>query len=477
MNPGVVRQVLLPLHERLMRRDTLAIVHRLEASPLTTEQLSEVQRQGLQRILDHARGEIPYWRERLAGRLGPPLATDPAAVLAPVPLLTRSEMRRNLEAMRWQAALGKVLLHSSSGTTDDNLSFYWGRARQSWDRAVRLRALKRHGIHPGDRTLHLWPRSPADDWPGRLKLWARDARDWLINDVVLDLRPFSPERLDAVLSRCASYDPALIISYPSWLVTLGEYIREARPRFRWRGLRLILCMGEVLFAFQRRLIAETFGVPVYQEYGSQDAGLIAHEDPQGVLRLNGEQMVVEVLRDGVPARPGQLGEVVVTHFYTDVMPFIRYATGDVVLQPEGPLPANEPGLPVFPLPQGRTSDMLATADQALVPMRPVVEALVEHAGLWAFSLFQDAVGRVIVLEVEGRNGIREKRGEAEDILRSFLGRQLVVEWRTGKRFVPLKSGKRRYVCSPVGMSLIAHDREAGLSLARAWPQRLEDDVV
>jgi phenylacetate-coenzyme A ligase PaaK-like adenylate-forming protein len=344
---------------------------------------------------------------------------------------------------------------------------------------MRLRALARHGIFPGDRAVHLWPRYAQNTTRGQLLTSLRALRDWLTNDVVVDLRPLSAERLDAVLTYCRSYRPALLIAYPSWLVRLAERIRAAHPRYRLPSLRLVLCTGEVLFDFQRRFLRDTFAAPVVQEYGSQDAGIIAQEDAAGVLRLNAEQMVVELLRDGNPARPGELGEVVVTHFYTEVMPFIRYATGDVARQPHrSSLPAGEAGLPVFPQPEGRTSDLLATVDARLCPMRPVVEALVEQAGLWQFHLHQPTVGSVIAMQVEGGEQGRGsaprggERGDAEEILRSFLGKPLHVEWRSGSGFEPLLSGKWRFVSSPVAMRLLAHDREAGMNEGRAWPHRL-----
>ena len=475
MFPRVARQILLPFHEAILGRSTFSIWRRLERQPAPDwEWLHAVQRDGLEKILAHAREQIPYWRDRLAGALS---AADLSAILAGVPVLTRAEIGRHREAMRWRAAPGKVLMHRSGGTTDDNLTFYWGRTRQSWDRAMRYRGLARHGIFPGDRILHIWPRYPGRTRLDRIKQRLRDWRDRLTNDEVLDARPLSPERLDAVLDRCASYRPVLLIGYPSWLAALAERVRAAHPRFRPGGLRLILCTGEVLFAFQRRLIEETFGVRVAQEYGSQDAGLIAHEEPAGDLRLNAEQMVVEILRDGRPASPGELGEVVVTHFYMEVMPFIRYATGDVVRQP-GTKEAGRggPGLPVFPVPEGRTSDMLATTDGALCPMRPVVEVLVAESGLRDFSLYQPRQDRLVVLFVERADTEKTlRRLAAEEVLRSFLGKNLQLEWRGGSRFEPFTSGKRRFVCSPVGMRLVGHDRESGLARARAWPQRLEKE--
>jgi hypothetical protein len=59
-----------------------------------------------------------------------------------------------------------------------------------------------------------------------------------------------------------------------------------------------------------------------------------------------------------------------------------------------------------------------------------------------------------------------------DILRSMLGRSLQLDWKVGSAFQLLKSGKRRYICSPVAQSLLAHDRESGMFLSRAWPQRV-----
>jgi phenylacetate-CoA ligase len=479
MLPRVVRQVILPFHEALLGRSTFSIWRRLETRPAPEpDWLREVQRGGLATILEHARSQIPYWRDRLANIRPVVSETDPSSALACVPVLTRAEIGRHREAMRWPSPPGKILMHRSGGTTDDNLTFYWGRTRQSWDRAMRYRGLARYGILPGDRILHIWPRYPARNLGDRFKQALRDGRDRLTNDEVIDARPFSPERLDAVLRRCAGYRPVLLIGYPSWLTALAERVRAAHAGFRLADLRLILCTGEVLFAFQRRLIEETFGVRVAQEYGSQDAGLIAHEDPAGDLRLNAEQMVVEILRDGEPAAPGELGEVVITHFYTEMMPFIRYATGDVVRRPkQEESDLGRPGLPVFPLPEGRTSDVLAARDGTLCPMRPVVESLVGEAGLRDFSLYQPTEDRLVVLFVEGTDAANIRRPAAEEVLRSFLGENLRLEWRGGRGFEPFTSGKRRFVCSPAGMRLIGHDRESGVSRARAWPQRLLELMI
>lgn len=477
MTPDIARRLILPVHESLLGRKTFAIWRQLEGnSTPTRQQVLQLQQDKLRDFLAHAAKAIPYWSERLSKGVLTPAGKDPTDLLANVPVLTRSEIRRHREEMRWHAAPGKVLTHQSGGTTDDNLTFYWGRSRQSCDRAMRYRGLARHSVFPGDRTLHLWPVYPASSARDVLLQGLRRLRDWLTNDVVVDLRPFGQDRLDAILKFCVRYRPVLLIAYPSWLVALGQRLRSAHSSLRFPTLRLILCTGEVLFDFQRRFLEDTFGVRVVQEYGSQDAGLIAHEDKEGVLRLNAEQMLVEILRDNKPVMPGELGEVVVTHFHTEIMPIIRYATGDIVRQCRA-LSDAQCGLPQFALPEGRTSDLLVTTVGELCPMRPVVEQLATEAGLWDFNLHQTAPNQV-VFRVCSRNGeVTSKRIAAEEILRGFLGNELQIDWRQGRDFVSFKSGKRRYVCSPIALPLIAHDREAGMSLARSWPQRLIEEAA
>jgi hypothetical protein len=72
------------------------------------------------------------------------------------------------------------------------------------------------------------------------------------------------------------------------------------------------------------------------------------------------------------------------------------------------------------------------------------------------------------------NGWVGHEGIVTDVLRSILGRSLRVEWKIGAAFQPLKSGKRRYICSSLALAALAHDRESGMFLSRAWPQRVLD---
>ncbi|MCY2962760.1 MAG: hypothetical protein NT069_03765, partial [Planctomycetota bacterium] len=264
------------------------------------------------------------------------------------------------------------------------------------------------------------------------------------------------------------YPRCVIFSYPSWVARLLYYWNRTRPGLPFHPNCLVYCSGEVLHEAQRRYYHEEFGVPVYEEYGSQETGAIANEDEHHVLRLNAEHLLVEILRDGRPVAPGELGEVVVTNLTATLMPFIRYATGDVARQPEHPeFPLDGDRLPRFPKVEGRTSDLLLSAKNQLLPSRPLVDALMTVVNLRWFHLHQSSP---MELEIHALTRDQSKRDASERVVANYLGRDLRIGWRTGDAFSPLRSGKHRYVCSPPAARLIAHDKRIDDELARAWPQ-------
>ena len=356
MWPPIVRNLVLPAHEALLRRPTFAVLDGIAAeSGESSADVAQYQSERMAALVAHAREAVPYWR-------GGDKGAGDGSEQDLLPVTTRAQIRRHRELMRWPEAPGKLIIHSSSGTTDDNLIFYLDRRRQAWSRALRMRALQRLGIDPGEKQLHFWPRFGSGGPLGSLKDAVRVARDRLTNDPVFDLRPMTAARLDEALAFLDRYRPAVIVGYPSWLFALAQHQLRSSSRRKVAAPRFILSTGELLYEFQRQAIESAFGARVVEEYGSQDVGLIASEDDAGTWQVNWEHVVVEVLRDGRPARAGETGEVIVTNLHSHVMPFIRYATGDVVTMPADLQPRPTPGMTVLPRIEGRTSDLLVSLE-------------------------------------------------------------------------------------------------------------------
>ncbi|MDP6106970.1 MAG: hypothetical protein QGI33_00850 [Candidatus Brocadiia bacterium] len=130
------------------------------------------------------------------------------------------------------------------------------------------------------------------------------------------------------------YRPDVLGGYPGTLARLAEAITE-RDR-RDISPRILAAGGGVLTGGMHGQIRTGFQAPVYDLYGSYELPLIAWECKEtGELHTCDDGVIVEVLRNGRPAGPGEQGELVGTNLHSFAMPFIRYRQGDVVTRGAG----------------------------------------------------------------------------------------------------------------------------------------------
>src|SRR6185437_4328586 len=86
-----------------------------------------------------------------------------------------------------------------------------------------------------------------------------------------------------------------------------------QPGRDFPALRALFVGGEPLSPARRLRIAETWGVPVVEEYGSTETGSLAGECPMGRLHLWADRAVFEVFDpDTERTRPDGHGQLVVT---------------------------------------------------------------------------------------------------------------------------------------------------------------------
>src|SRR5262249_36112202 len=121
-----------------------------------------------------------------------------------------------------------------------------------------------------------------------------------------------------------------IFAYPSAIYHLCLHAKKTGRNLRGAGVKAVFVTSEVLFPFQREMVTETLNCPVANGYGGRDCGFISHECPQGGMHILADAVIVEIISpDGLPAGPGEAGEIVVTDLYSEESPFLRYATGDI----------------------------------------------------------------------------------------------------------------------------------------------------
>jgi phenylacetate-CoA ligase len=441
--------VIYPLQERMVGRPTFAYLAELERTQwLPRAELEAFQLRKLRALLAVAHAHCPWHRQRLdaAGIGGGQI--ESLGDLARLPRMSKQDAAANRDALVWRDVPGGAFRYNTGGSSGQPLIFHFGRTRQASDAAGRMRARRWWGVEPGDPEAYLWG-APVELSKTDL---VKTIRDRLINQLVLNAFAMSPARMDEYLDALERFRPSCAYGYASSLALLAAHARERGRRLRLPGLRVVCATGEPLYAHQRELIAEVFGAPVANEFGSRDIGFTAHETPHGQNLLISESIVLEVLDEaGRPVAPGTMGEAVMTGLCSEAQPFIRYRTGDMVrLSDEADRDGR--GLPVIAEVVGRSTDFLVRSDGTLMHALAGIYVLRAIEGVAEFKLIQHGVREVEVLVVPNERWSADSSRQIVDGLRHRLGEDVRIAVRTLDAIAPEASGKYRYVVSHVPLA-------------------------
>ena len=216
----------------------------------------------------------------------------------------------------------------------------------------------------------------------------------------------------------ALHRPTFIEAFPSALFPLARWLAEnPLPEFT-EGVRGVMLYSENVFDFQMRKFREVFRCPIIKHYGQSERVLMAASLPDDERYFFWPQYGWLELLDahGKPVTtPGQLGFVVGTGFDNQVMPFVRYRTGDLAMFSATAHP-NLPGYPACERIEGRLQEFLVCRDERLVSITTLgVGHFPELSAVEAIQYEQHRAGEV-VLKVVARP--RLAPAQAEHIARA-----------------------------------------------------------
>jgi len=139
-----------------------------------------------------------------------------------------------------------------------------------------------------------------------------------------------------------------ILIFANFLFSRGICLVDESP-----SLKCCIVTSEVCRDEDKKVIEQSFGIPVIREYGASELDVIAIEDRQGRWSVNESNLLIEVLDDNNhPLKFGEEGRLVITSLYNSAMPFIRYDIGDI-----GVLEEDEHGVFLKKL-SGRVNDTI-----------------------------------------------------------------------------------------------------------------------
>ncbi|MFW5692587.1 MAG: phenylacetate--CoA ligase family protein [Thermoguttaceae bacterium] len=393
----ILARTFFRLQERLLGRPTFRLLAELEQSQWwPRERLEALQFERLRAMLGAAYAYSPYWWQVMDRAGVRPGAINTLADLRRLPLLEKETIRTRRDEMVCRAGTGRIWLGRTGGSTATPIEFYTSALREAHISAARMRGHAWVGMQRGEREMYFWG-SPVE----RGKQDAvKSIRDWLINDGFTDGFNVTEADVPGLVAAWRRFRPKCIFCYPSSMALVVRMARRQGIDLRSvceAGLQMIITTAEILGPM-REEISEAFDVPVYDSYGLREAALVAHECSRQTLHATEEQLILETIDPATLEPTEGEGELVVTSLISDVMPMIRYRTGDVVSLDDAPCSCGRTlrGLRVT---GGRGVDFVVTSRGAWVSGYVFVYLMKEVPGIVKLQVQQERIGHVRLLVV------------------------------------------------------------------------------
>lgn len=123
-----------------------------------------------------------------------------------------------------------------------------------------------------------------------------------------------------------------INGYTSAIVQFAKYLENKNIILKsiCPSLKGCIVTSEMLYKDDKTLLESQFNIPVINEYGAAELGLIAFQNTNDDWVVNTSDLFVEILDNDNTVLPyGEAGRIVVTSLYNKAHPFIRYDLGDI----------------------------------------------------------------------------------------------------------------------------------------------------
>lgn len=444
MNRYLLKRVILPAWQHLRRQNSLQLLPYLEGTQwLPVNELLDLQWRRIGALLEHAYEHVPYYREIMRERQIDPGSLARQRSLEMLPPLDRSTVTQQLGRLRAaNLSVNRFVPNSTGGSTGEPLRFFEDRENAGWSEAAVYRSYGWYGVDLADRSAHLWGANfdltKFQGFSGRVK-------SYVLNLLMLPAWELSDGTADRYWTQLVNFRPKLLVAYAgaiyNWARLLGNN-REAVP-----GLAAIIVSAETLHDEWRSVIEGCFKVPVYNRYGGRDIKFVAQECPaRNGLHINCENVLVEIVRDGRPVPPGELGEILVTRLDNFAMPFIRYRSGDLGVMASAPCECGR-SLPLLQKVEGRVQDAILTSHGAIVSGLFFAHLMKDCPEVREFQVHQLTMERLLItLVLEGDRPF-SSREKIERIVRKYMGRDMQTEFEVRDSIPLTRSGKRRITVS------------------------------
>jgi phenylacetate-CoA ligase len=312
--------------------------------------------------------------------------------------------------------------HESFGTTGTPISSWY--SRQDYKNEIRITEHWTSCIKPGMKVLNRFPYSFA------IPPFVLEEKCRMDGGIVLPVGYLSWNMPYArVLDIMKRLEVEAIGCLPTEMIILEMVARHMNYDIRrdFKSLNHILTSGRIVPDSLKNYIEEKWDAKMSTVYGCTECGGVASSCENGNLHIHRDAHIVEILDENtlMPVRKGEAGMVVLTSYYRQASPMIRYNTGDYARISLKTCGCGNPD-PVI--------EVLGRADEAIRSGNANIYFLNAENAVMDFSRQFDSPvyylivdGRRIVLRLETHNLCRKYSRESYEKLSDAFSSKIKVD--------------------------------------------------
>lgn len=450
MYAKLYRNFLFPAYEIfLRRRNTLAYLKELEGNQwLSEEKLKETQWTKLQLLLKHVYKNVPYYRKRFKT-----VSIDSIRKpedFSKLPFLTKQDIRENQEELLAKNYKNKRIFNTATGGSSGMpLQLKLDHNNYEWRQAAVKRVYGWAGYKDGEKTVFIWGGSVGKE--NLFKKIKHSIDEHLKRHKIYNTFYFNKEMMHQYVKGINHFKPKTIVAYTTPLYNFSRFIKENNKRIY--SPDSIIVAAEKLYSCQRELIEKVFCCPVFETYGCREVTSIAAECEQhSGMHINMENIYLEVMKGSKNAKPGEMGEIVLTDLNNYCMPLIRYKNEDI-----GSLSGEKckcgRGLSLLKKVEGRILDTIQTPDGKLIPGEFFPHLMKEFEEIDKFQVIQVDKNKLLIKMVKRKEFSKDNLGLMKKEIFKVMGEKVSVDFQFVDKIPLTATGKFRVVISTIPVIL------------------------
>lgn len=366
-----------------------------------------------------------------------------------IPVLTKRDLQQPLKNRISSGFSTKnCQINSTSGSSGYPLTFAKDRFCHALTWAVFIDRYAWHNINIESSKQARFYGIPLD----KLTYYKERLKDKLSNRFRFSVFDMSDEQLAKNVTDFSKGCYEYLYGYSNALTLFGNYLKRENIvlKDKCKTLKGCIATSETLFENDRKVLEAQFGVPVINEYGCAELGMIAFQNAKKEWLVNSDDLYIEILDDTDKVLPyGSKGRIVITSLYNKAHPFIRYDLGDI-----GTLSKNSTfEQPILESLGGRTNDTLnlpSGKTAAGFTMYYVTKTVIEDASkIKEFMLEQFKLDTFKVSYVADNPLTEAQKATVKKALDDYLEPGLTVSFERKESLERAKSGKVKQFISYV----------------------------